>query len=256
MFFIISKVLSFLLNPIIWVFILLIFVLFLKNQKKKKKWLFITLGIIYFFSNSFIIAELYRLWEIKPTKTEDLLPYYDVGVVLGGGMATYDSEYDRLTFRHNPDRIMQAVYLYNEHKIGKILISGGSGSLIFRDMRESVLLKDFLVSTLHLPENDILIDSISDNTYQNALQSKYILNEQFSEPKVLLITSAFHMRRSIMCFRKQGINVTPYATNLNAGPRRYHIDHLLIPSLWSMGMWSALLHEIIGIGTYKVMGYI
>lgn len=254
MFFIISKLLSFLLNPLVWFLGLLIWVFFIKDRKKQKKILLITIILFYFFSNSFIISELYRLWEVQPVKTQELKTY-DVGVVLGGGMITYDAAYERYSFRHNPDRIMQAVYLYNQNKINTILISGGSGMLVYRNMRESVMLKDFLVNYMHIPAGDILIDSLSDNTYQNAVQSRIIIEEHFHNPEVLLITSGFHMRRAFMCFKKQNLDVDVYSTNLRVGRRRFHADHLLIPSLWSLGLWQSLLHEIIGIGMYKIMGY-
>ncbi|OPZ97569.1 MAG: hypothetical protein BWY70_01456 [Bacteroidetes bacterium ADurb.Bin408] len=150
---------------------------------------------------------------------------------------------------------MQAVYLYRENRIKKILISGGSGSLIFRDMREAVFLNDFLVNTLKIPQEDILTDTVSDNTYQNAVESARIIKEHFTNPKVMLITSAFHMRRSKMCFKKQGLNVIMYSTDLTTGPRRYQFEHLFMPSMQSLVQWNKFFHEIIGIVMYKIMGY-
>lgn len=256
MFFIVSKILAFLLNPLIWILVLLGFTLFIKNAKKKKKLLIITIIVLYFFSNHFIISEFYRVWEVQPAQLYQLEDHYDVGVVLSGGMITYDDRYERYTFRANTDRFLQAVYLYKEKKIGKILISGGSGSLIFRDQLEAVSLKDFLVNTLEIPEADILVDSVSDNTHQNAVESTKIINEIFDNPKVLLITSAFHMRRANMCFKKQGIEVALYSTDLTAGPRRYEFEHLFIPAMQSVLQWNKLLHEWIGIIIYKIMGYV
>ena len=255
MFFIISKVLDFLLNPIIWVLVLLGFALFVKNAKRKKKFLIITIVVLYFFSNQFIIAEFYRLWEVQPVNIKNLDQSYDVGVVLGGGMITYDALSGRYTFRTNTDRFLQSVYLYKEKRIKKILIAGGSGSLIYRNMLEAVLLKDFLVKTLEIPQEDILVDSVSDNTHQNAVESAKILKANFQNPKVLLITSAFHMRRAEMCFKKQGIKATAYATDLNTGDRRYGFNILFMPSMQSILYWNKLLHEWIGVVMYKIMGY-
>ena len=254
MFFVISKILAFLLNPLIWLIVLLLWALIVKNTRKKKRLLIITLCLTYFFSNSFIVSEIYRLWEVQPVKLEQL-DTCDVGVVLGGGMVTYDSRYERHIFRGNTDRILQAVYLYRENRIKKILISGGSGSLIFRDMREAVFLNDFLVNTLKIPQEDILTDTVSDNTYQNAVESARIIKEHFTNPKVMLITSAFHMRRSKMCFKKQGLNVIMYSTDLTTGPRRYQFEHLFMPSMQSLVQWNKFFHEIIGIVMYKIMGY-
>ena len=255
MFFIISKILAFLLNPLIWLLALMIWALLAKNAKKKKKILLITIIVVYFFSNSFIVSEFYRLWEVQPVPLTALENHYDVGVVLGGGMISYDSRYDRYSFKANTDRIIQAIYLYQEKRIGKILISGGSGSLIYRNMLEAVYLKKFLVGTLQIPQEDILVDSVSDNTHQNAVESAKIIKANFKDPKVLLITSAFHMRRARMCFKKEGIQATVYTTDLTTGNRRFQFDHLFMPSLQSLQQWNKLLHELLGILTYKLMGY-
>jgi len=238
-----------------WFIVLIVWAILIKNAKKKKKILLISVFVIYFFSNSFIISEFYRLWEVQPVYLNNLDEHYDVGVVLGGGMITFDSLHDRYTFRTNTDRILQAVYLYDIKRIKKILISGGSGNLIFRDMLESVCLKNFLVSTLHIPDEDILVDSVSDNTYQNARESAKILKDNFKNPKVLLITSAFHMRRAKMCFNKQGIPTTVYATDITTGPHRFQFDFMFLPSMQSLLLWNKLFHELIGIAIYKIMGY-
>jgi len=255
MFFVISKFLSFILNPLIWIITLLLFVLFIKNSKKKKRLLIITIVVTLFFSNQFIIAEFNRMWEVQPTHLNDMAAYYDVGVVLGGGMITYDGRYQRHIFRVNTDRIMQAVYLYKQKRIGKILISGGSGTVFNKSMREALFVGDYLVNVLGIPEQDVLVESESDNTHQNAIESSKILKANYESPKILLITSAIHMRRSQMCFKKQGWDVTIYSTDLTSGPRRYQFDHLLMPSMHSLIQWNKLLHEWIGVIMYKIVGY-
>jgi len=256
MFFIFSKVLAFLLNPLIWILGLIVTALIVKNTKKKKKILIITVLLTYLLSNSFIISEFYRVWEIQPVHILELDEYYDVGVVLGGGMATYDKRFDRFALRVNTDRMMQAVYLYKEKRLGKILISGGYGTLFLRHKSEAVIVRDFLINVLEIPSNDILVDSVSDNTYQNAVESTKLINNNFKNPNVLLITSAFHMRRANLCFKKQGIKPDLYPTDLIAGPRRFQFDHLFIPQLHNLIKWHLLTHEFIGIISYKLMGYI
>ena len=121
MFFVISKIFSFLLTPIIWIIILLGLSLGLKNPKKSRKALIITVIVFLFFSNSFIVDEFIRLWELPITGTKYLTENYNVGIVLGGGMVTFDKKNDRIIFRENVDRILQAVELYKTDKIGFIL---------------------------------------------------------------------------------------------------------------------------------------
>jgi uncharacterized SAM-binding protein YcdF (DUF218 family) len=233
---------------------MMIALLIVKNPKRKKRLLIMLVVFTLFFSNSVFIDEALRLWEFPVTKNE-AVGTYDVGVVLSGGMVTEDTRLDRLTFQNNTDRILQAVDLYKAGHIKKILISGGSGSLVYRNMLESVLLKKYFVR-IGIPAADILIDSVSDNTYENAVNTAKILNTEFAGGSYLLITSAFHMRRSLACFYKQGLYLHPYATNKLVGIRRWDISYLIIPSIESMGYWEKLTHEIVGYIVYDIKGYI
>ena len=257
MFFLISKIFAFLLNPIIWVFILIILSLFYfrRNANRSRKLIIASLIVFYFFSNSFIVGEFMNLWEKGITTDKYLTKPYDVGIVLGGGMITIDTDSNRTSFRHNTDRILQAVKLYKTGKIKKMLISSGSGSLVYRDMLESSLLKNYLV-TIGIPDSVILIDSISDNTFQNAVYSAKILKNETKNSKYLLITSAIHMKRAKACFEKQGIKVDIYSTNKEAGKRKWSFDQLFLPSLNAFEQWDKLLHEIFGYFTYWIAGYL
>jgi len=253
-FFWLSKALNFLVNPLIWILTCLLLAIFFKNPKKKKRFLIFALLLFLVFSNSFLSDEAIRLWELRE-KQWDTEAVYDVAIVLGGGMITYDAQTNDMTFRHNTDRIMQAMNLYYRGHTKKILISSGAGSLVYRNMLEACLLKDFFTG-IGIPENDIWAECESDNTRQNALYSAQILNDSIHNGKFLLITSGFHMRRAIGCFKKVNIDVDIYPTNLITGERRYDIGHLLVPNIDALLLWKKLLHEIFGCITYKILGYI
>lgn len=194
-----------------------------------------------------------RLWEI-PTIKESDMKGYDVGIVLGG-MVSYDSHLDRLQFSKGSDRILQAIQLYEDGIIDKILITSGSGSITYADIKEAPLIKRYL-ATLEIPEDDILIESESKNTHENALFSKPILDKEAPHGKYLLITSAFHMRRGVGCFNKVGIKVTPFSTDrYSGGPRRWSLDFLLVPNIDAFQAWNVLIHEMTGYLVYKIAGY-
>ncbi|MFA4852892.1 MAG: YdcF family protein [Bacteroidales bacterium] len=255
MFFIFSQILSFLFNPVTWIITLLLLALLLRNKKWAKRCLVFVTIMTLFFTNQFIADEVIRLWEYPITQDKELAASYDAGVVLGGGMVTIDTDYDRMTFRNSTDRIFQAVGLYKTGRIKKILISSGSGSLMFRDMLESPLLKRYLL-TVGIPDSVILIDSLSDNTHQNAVNSAKILKKEFPAGKFLLITSSIHMRRAMGCFKKAGIQVTPYSTDKLTGKRIFRIGHLFIPGIDALEVWNKLIHEVIGYAVYAIWGYL
>ncbi len=256
MFFIISKILAFLFKPLTWIIGLLILSLVSKNLKRKKTFLIIGFTTLLFFSNEFIANEFMRIWEKPMIEDCQLKENYDVCVVLGGGMIDYDAQFTRSIFRNNTDRILQAVRLYKEGRVNNILISSGSGDIIYRDIIESSLLKSYLCLAFDMPDSVIYIDTISENTYQNAVYSSILLKEKFPDKNYLLITSASHMRRSLACFNAQGINLDYYVTDKNAGQRRCDVFILLFPSSEAFQLWDELFHEWIGYITYFVYGYL
>ena len=65
---------EFLLYPFTWVLILLVLALLTYDQKRRKRLLIWSLGMLAFFSNSLIVDELIRLWEVEVTLTQDVDP--------------------------------------------------------------------------------------------------------------------------------------------------------------------------------------
>jgi uncharacterized SAM-binding protein YcdF (DUF218 family) len=252
MFFIVSKILTYFFRPAIWLLILFILGLSTKKEKKRKIYLWISLAIFVLFSNSFFIAKITDLWAVSP---KALTQTYDVGVVLGGSTITYEKKYDRKIFKGNIDRLLQAVELYQRGKIKRILITGASGNLVYRNLKEARLLRSFLIS-INFPADHILMDTLAENTHENAIYSKKILKQHPEFKNILLVTSSLHMRRARACFRHEGIEVTPYPTNLINSDTRWNFEYMLMPNISNFLIWNGMMHEIIGYQVYRMMGYI
>ncbi len=253
MFFLISKLLAFLVNPVFWLIILLLYVWLGHQELVKRRIIKIIVVLLYVFSNPFLFDEAMRLWEV-PAVSVQSLGVYDAGIVLGT-TSRYDKQLDRIQFVQSSDRLFQAIELYKKGKIKKILYSGGSGSVLHQDEKEGPWIKRYLM-TLGIPEQDILTEDNSRNTHENALMAEPILNHIAPNGKYLLITSAYHMRRSLRCFEKAGIAVDPYSTDRISGPRKLELGYLLIPETFTFASWYILNHELIGFLTYKIAGYI
>ena len=216
MFFIVSKLLGYLLSPVLWIIALLIVGLITRNPRRKKRVVLAAVILFLFFTNSFIIGGLTRIWSAEGKRYEEIKPVYDVGIVLGGSTISFEESINRKIYNGNIDRIIQAVELYKQGRIKKIMITGASGNLVYADLSESQLLKEFL-EMIEIPDSVILVEPEARNTYENALFCKRILEREGSTQSVLLITSSLHMRRSMACFRKQGLNVLineSFRTNL------------------------------------------
>lgn len=254
MFFILSKVLAFLITPLVWIVGLMLYSWLTKNENRKRKSFGWALALLLFFSNPFILDEFMRLWEVPAKRYEEIDKVYDAAIVLGG-VLNYDEDYDRIQFIRSNDRLMQAIELYKKGLVRKIVFTGGSGRINEPDKKEGPLVKRFLLM-LGLPEEDLVFENESRNTRENALFLKPILEKELPGGEYLLVTSGFHMRRALGCFREVGINPVPYTTDRNSGPRKFDIDHLLVPNSEVLSGWNTLFHEWIGYITYKLSGYI
>lgn len=252
MFFVLSKLFYFLLTPIVWIVLIALYSIRTKNVKRRKRVLIISFVVFYLLSNQFIVNEFVRAWEVQTIHVDSIVEPYEYGIVLGG-FNSYDVKFDRVNFYSSSDRLWQALLLYHEGKIRKIVISGGEGRIIREGYTESEITKDFLCR-IGIPEHDIIIEPESRNTYENALFTAKIL--QNYPDSCLLITSAMHMRRAYACFAKQGLKCRMFSANRKAGPTKFIFDYCFIPDLAALETWRVLIREIVGYASYKIMGYI
>jgi uncharacterized SAM-binding protein YcdF (DUF218 family) len=252
MYFYFSKLMGYILNPLAWIVIAMILAVFTRKPGKRKKFLIAAFLLLLIFTNPFIGDEAIRRWEKPLTKAPT--ETYTAGIILGGDIASYDKATDRVLFRSGADRLMQAIELFNTGVIKKIIISGGPGHILYRDRMEADYIRNYLVN-IGINESDIIYESRSMNTIENATFTAQLMKENNITGTALLITSALHMRRAVTTFEKQGVSVEPYPTSKITGERLYNIDHLLIPSVVTLKNWNLLIHEWIGYFAYKFMGY-
>lgn len=253
MFFIASKLLNIALLPLSWIAGFLLLRLLVKSRIWKRRLALAATVLVLVFSNSFLFDEAMRLWEVEAVAASRLQPH-DYGIVLTG-MASYDTALQRVNFARSSDRLWQALELYHTGKIRKIVIVGGNGTFKNDDIQEAEFLRNYLLNT-GLDSADVLIESQSRNTYENALHAAGMFELQSNRSSFLLITSAYHLRRAGACFRKQGLETTLYATDRMAGPRKCGLSHCLLPSAETLFRWQFLLHEIAGYIAYRAQGYL
>lgn len=210
--------------------------------------------MLLFFSNDFIANEVMLAWELEATPIAEIKREYEMGIVLTGVTSGYREPADRVYFQKGVDRVTHAVQLYKEGIIHKILISGGSGRLVSVELPEADELKKAFV-LMGVPEQDLLLENQSRNTAESAREVKKILGPTKASD-CLLITSAFHMRRSRACFAKAGIPMDTFTTDFYSHPRHYYPDVFLIPHVEAIMIWQKIIKEWVGMAAYKVAGYI
>ena len=255
MFFILSKVLSFLIMPFTLVCLLFLLSAVTKKPLWKKRFFWVAFGSLFFFSNDFISNEMMNLWEIKTTAYEDMRPH-NLGIVLTGATIPLLKPDDRVYFQRGADRVTHTVQLYKLGLLKKILISGGTGRLTGDDEPEADKFRKAMIM-MGVPQADIWIENETRNTYESAAKVKPMLDSlQFRPEDCLLITSAFHMRRSLACYRKVGLNIEAFTTDFYGHPRFFYPDGLFIPKIDAMLIWHKLIKEWVGMIAYKVAGFI
>lgn len=253
MFFYLSKILFFLTTPVVWIFGLLIWGLLTKKPKRKKRLLWASVIVFYFFSNAFITDEFVRAYEEDTFTYTDITETFDAVIVLGG-FSSDDPERGQIQFHSATDRLMAGIKLYKTGKAEKLMISSGSGKISKPDEKEALYIKQYLLE-IGIPEKDLIIESESKNTHENAVFSAEILTKKIKNGSYLLVTSAKHMPRAKRCFEKQGLDVMPFSVDHQAGPRKYLLDHLFIPDAHSLIRWQTIIKEWMGFIAYKMMGY-
>ncbi|MFD2873080.1 YdcF family protein [Mucilaginibacter ximonensis] len=239
MYFVLSKVLLFFILPIWWIIAFIVIGLIAKNKRTKKRWFIAAAVIFYLFSIPLLMNAFQNAWDIRTPVNHKK---YSCVIVLGGFSG--EGGEDGGHFTDASDRFIQGLKLITTHQASHILISGGSGMLSPGAFREGAYVKTQL-EKLNIPDSLILIENNSKNTYENAKFTKVILDKSGLKGPYLLVTSAFHMRRSLMLFKHAGLEVDPYPCNFLTYTPQLLIGYLL-PDANVLSRWEIYLKEVVG----------
>ena len=216
---------------------------------------FTALFIFVFFTNSVIFSKFCGLWEVPPTQLDNI-QHHDIAIVLGG-MFEFNSDTDGISIRRQGDRLIQAMTLYKTGKVDKLLITGDSGYITDHGLHEAIQVKELLL-LWGIPENDILTEESSINTHENALNTANLLKQSYPHiESYILVTSGIHMKRALACFEHEGLNCTPFSTDLYSNQKgNYYWDQYIIPDVGNFTVWNKLFKEMVGYISYAIVGYI
>lgn len=256
MFFILSKTLNYLVQPLVLILLCVLIGIFLRNPLWRKRMLTTGFILFLFFTNSFIAGEVMRAWEPKPVAYQDIDKTYDLGILLAGVTRPGNEPKDRVYFQRGVERLTHTLQLYKLGKIRRILVAGGSGRLLDIGEREADDIRNALVM-MGVDEKDILVENNSRNTRESAVEVREILAEMDQNASgCILITSAFHMPRSSACFEKVGLPMDTFPTDSYTHPRTFTPDVLFIPKTGALEIWHKLTREWTGFIAYKLAGYV
>ena len=167
-------------------------------------------------------------------------------IVVLGGATRGDTHMGTLPdLNQQADRLVYAAALYKAGKAPLIVLSGGSHG---EARPEAQLMRETLV-VMGVPTRDMLLEGASRDTHDNALYTAVVLNGK-GVRKILLVTSAFHMRRAAALFAAQGFEVVPTATDyqrLVATP----VLPRWLPTVDDLSRTTIALREYAGFWVYR-----
>jgi len=240
------KIFLFLSDPIFWIAIIFCFSLFMK----KKKWKILGIVLFAILTNNWLGYFALHLWESQTIQVENIQEPYEIAIVLGPFMNHKKSILDEeLNIYEVNDRLRQSIELYKKGKFKKFLLAGNDEI----DAAITFLLDEGISS------EDILVEDRSSNTYENALFSKQLLTKRANNSKsILLITSAYHMRRAQKCFNAVALNVTPFSVDYMTYCAKVWGVSLgeIIPNSSATRKWGVLFREVLSIFYFKLKGYL
>jgi len=249
-----SKFLPLFVYPLGMTMILVILAIIFRKKKRTALGLLIAaIMVVWVGGNKWVATSLARSLEWKyfpPAVT----PKVAAIVVLGGG--TEPAEYPRMDVEVNGagDRVLAAYRLYKNGAAPILLLSGGD--IDFLDTSGSSPAEDMakILSELGVPASSMILDTTSQNTVENAINSAKLLKEK-GITDILLVTSAAHMPRAMELFSNQGLLVTAFPvdyTVTEAGWKQlWHGDFgsgviNFFPSAGSLNMTTNALKEYFG----------
>ena len=142
-------------------------------------------------------------------------------------------------------RLVEGIRLARVLRI-PLVLSGGSGAVAPTEAREADAMADTAVK-LGFPSHNILIENRSRNTLENAKGVAALLPGK----TVILVTSAYHMKRALAMFRKTGLSPIPAPTGYKMRSRPSSAINL-IPRASSLDASSMALSEYLSLSWYTL----
>ncbi|MFT3730156.1 MAG: YdcF family protein [Hyphomicrobium sp.] len=212
MFFVASKVIFFFIQPSNVAFFALLLggLLMFRHPRWGKRFLAVGLGIVVLFGflpgGNLLVLPLEERFgsRVEPVPVGKIS-----GIILLGGFEDIAVTKARgaLAVNEAAERLTETLRLAKALPYAKIIFTGGSGSL-FGGSGVAEPVRQFFIDAGIAPDR-IVIEKDSRNTYENAVFTKALLKPS-PDDRWVLVTSAYHMPRSVGIFRKVGYNVVPY----------------------------------------------
>lgn len=253
--FFLGKVLGLITQPLVWIAVLLVLGLLSLRRKPRLGYGFVSTALAVLLLMGWLPLPDLGLRALESRYTEiapdaDLSGYAGV-VLLGGAMGSGNvaQAHSQPVVNDAAERMSATAAILLRYPRLPVIFTGGEGALLGTGPSEADRAKVFFDS-LGIAANRVRYESVSRNTYENAILTAQVPGVNKTE-KWLLITSAWHMPRSIATFEKAGWNVTAYPVDYRTGFDTPWTEYDLQSG---SEHWQVLLHEWVGWVSYRLTG--
>jgi uncharacterized SAM-binding protein YcdF (DUF218 family) len=263
-FFTLSKVVQFCIEPLnwvmVWVVLALLFQLLRKSHLAKRfLWICVfNLGLVAYLPTSEFV--LRALENVAPRTNLSQVGNGDLGgiIILGGAIEGGEIALDRgeISIYSSAERVTKAFELIRKYPELPLIFSGYSGRVNPKGISEADAFKQ-LIQEQGLDGAQVHYENQSRNTYENVLYLKPMMQEFGDKNDVgslkpwLVITSASHMYRSLQIFQKQGLDVLALPVDYQTAN---HLQWTSFDLVEGAQNWNKALHELIGLLAYWITG--
>lgn len=224
--------------------------------KKKQKYIYSALIFLLTFSNFFISHTLWILLEY-PLKRIDysLIDSADGIVVLSSGRHLPPGD-SKIIEWNDPDRFLSGIELFRSKKSNKLIFTGGANPFSYDlPLEGDIYISEAL--SMGIPKKNLYTTNKVFNTIQEAQAINKLLNkdETKNKNKIILVTSAFHMKRAKKIFEREGFLVQPYPVDFRTDKsfiKSFYNPLSWVPSSNSLNESSKAIREIIGRFVYRI----
>ncbi len=188
-----------------------------------------------------------------PPVSDEQLPAKLDGVIFLGGCINpvVSGRLEQTQLSGSAERLFMMQFFARRYPDATLVFTGGSGKLLEQKYKEADYLRMLLDDCDPELAERVIFENQSRNTYENAVYSKKMIAPDTNE-RWLLVTSAYHMRRSKSVFDHAGWPVTPYPVDYQSDLTlwgRHEIDFA-----GNMLLLKTAIHEYIGIIAYAANG--
>ena len=206
--------------------------------------------------------EIFSKWLVRSLEWQYLpsadIPQAEAIVILGGGTRPRIAPRPWYEVNEAGDRILYGSWLYKQGKAPLIIVTGGRAEWLGDGGNPESEDMAAIAEFLGVPPRAIIQESQSFNTRDNAINTKQILVKRGIN-KILLVTSALHMPRSMEIFRKVGVESIAVPTdflsvqNENSKGLAAVLD--LLPTVDALRNTTNAIKEYIGLLVYQLAGW-